>query len=135
MKGKAVYKGGLHFVGTTESGHTLHWDSGPKDQPTNGPTPMEGVLHAVAVCSAMDVIVILKKRRKEIAAFELEIEAERRKDHPKIFEALVVVYRVGGDGITGSEVEKAVKLSHDKYCSVINMFKPGVNIGYRVELL
>ncbi len=92
-------------------------------------------MQAVGICSAMDVIVILRKRRKEIASFEIEMEAERRDDHPKIFEDMVVVYRVGGDGITHSEVEKAVKLSHDKYCSVINMFKPDIKIGYRVEML
>ena len=83
----------------------------------------------------MDVLVILRKRRKEVASFELDIQAERSDDHPRIFEDLLVVYRVKGDGITRSEVDKAVKLSHDKYCSVINMFKPAVNIRYRVEVL
>lgn len=134
MKGKATYQGGMHFIGETESGHNISWDSGPKDAVTKGPTPMETVLQAIAVCSAMDVVYILKKRRKDIASFEVEAQAERKEDHPRIFENLVVTYRLGGDGITHDEVEKAVKLSHDKYCTVINMMKPSVKVEYRIEL-
>ena len=135
MKAKVKYQSGMHFIGRTASGHDVHWDSGPRDAQTHGPTPMEVVLQAAAVCSAMDVVSILRKRRKVVSAFEIEAEAERKQDHPRIFEDLMVTYRVGGDGITQGEVEKAVKLSHQKYCTVINMLKPKVDVSYRVEIL
>lgn len=135
MKSQIKYQGGLHFIGQTESGHEIQWDSAPVGVATNGSTPMEAVLQAAAVCSAMDVVSILKKRRKEISTFELEVEADRKSDHPKIFENLTITYRIAGNGITLEEVEKAVSLSHDKYCTVANMLKPKVNVGYRVELL
>lgn len=134
MKGKIVYQGGMHFIGETESGHNISWDSGSKDAVTKGPAPMETVLQAAAVCSAMDVVSILKKRRKDVATFELEAQAGRKNDHPRIFEDLVVTYRLGGNGITRAEVEKAVKLSHEKYCTVINMLKPNVTVEYRIEM-
>ncbi|MBU0519883.1 OsmC family protein [bacterium] len=135
MKTIIKYNHGNHFSGETASGHLMHWDSGPKDSVTNGPTPMEGMLQAGAVCSAMDVVSILKKRRKEITRFDLEIEAERAEDHPKIFTTYRIIYRVGGNSITREEVEKAVKLSQDKYCSIINMLIPEVAVDYEIEIV
>ena len=122
-------------MGQTESGHEIHWDSGPKDALTKGPTPMEAVLQAAAVCGGMDVVSILQKRRKEISRFELETEANRRADYPKTFEKLKIIYRLGGDGITLDEIQKAAKLSWEKYCSVVNMMIPNVEVEYLVELL
>ncbi|TKJ37947.1 osmotically inducible protein OsmC [candidate division LCP-89 bacterium B3_LCP] len=135
MKAKIQFQDGMHFSGLTESGHDMHWDSGPRDSITSGPAPMEAVLQAVAACSAMDVISIIRKRRKQVDSFEIEVEAEKKTEHPKIFEYVTVTYRMSGDGITTQELEKAVKLSQERYCSVINMIKPNVNVSYRVEIV
>lgn len=135
MKTNIRYIGGMHFVGETESGHPIHWDSAPKGEVTQGPAPMETLLQATAACSAMDVVHILKKRRKEITIFEVVAEAERREDYPKIFKDLKLIYRIGSDGITLEEAEKAVKLSFDKYCSIINMIRPNVDVSFLVELV
>lgn len=135
MKTTLKFHGGLHFSGETVSGHHLQWDSGPEGAVTKGPTPMEAMLQAGAVCSAMDLVSILKKRRKEIANFEIDVEASRAADHPKIFKDYHITFRVGGDGIAQEEVEKAVKLSQERYCSVINMFKPDVRVFCKVEVL
>jgi len=134
MKSTIVHQGGTHFAGKTESGHELHFDSKPHGEPTAGPTPMETVLQAAAVCSAMDVVAILNKRRKTIARFELEVEGERSEDHPRIFRTLNVVYRLWGPDITQEEAQKAADLSQAKYCSVINMLKPTVQVSYEVEV-
>ncbi len=134
MKIKIEYRGGMHFIGGTDSGHQIHWDSGPKGAKTEGPAPMEAFLQATAACTAMDVVYILKKRRKEISIFEVEAEAERKSDYPKIFDYINITYRVGGDGITKIEAEKAVKLSFNKYCSITNMIRPTVKVTYKVEL-
>ncbi len=135
MKSKITLLDGFHFVGHTPSGHELHWDSGPADSATEGPAPMETALQAIAVCSAMDVVYILKKRRKVISSFELEVNGERSETYPKIFNNITITYSLSGDGITTKEAEKAVKLSQEKYCSLINMLKPAVQVGYSVEVV
>ncbi len=135
MKTQVVYRGGMHFVGKSESGHDVHMDSGHFGTQTVAPTPIETVLQAAAVCSAMDVVTILNKRHKEIKRFDIEVEGKRREDSPRIFETMHIIYRVAGLGITLEEVQKAVQLSHDKYCSVINMLKPTVRVSFAVELL
>ncbi len=122
------------FAGDTPSGHQIVWDSGPRDAVTEGPTPMEALLHATAVCGAMDVVSILKKRRKPIERFEIEVEGERADEFPKVFTRIRITYRVSGDGITRTEVEKAMKLSREKYCSIVNMFKPDVEVIYELEM-
>jgi|WetSurMetagenome_2_1015567.scaffolds.fasta_scaffold1133487_1 putative redox protein len=128
------YLGGMHFLGISPSGHEIHLDSGHHGESTAGPTPMESVLQAAAVCSAMDVVTILEKRRKTISSFELISEGERSDDHPKIFKTLKITYKVNGPKITDEEVERAVQLSQDKYCSVINMLKPTVKVTFCVEV-
>lgn len=124
----------MHFSGTTPSGHTLQFDSTPADEPSAGPTPVETVMLAAAACSAMDVAAILKKRRKEITLFEVEVSAERKDEHPKVLKNLNLLYRVHGPDITLEEVEKAVQLSQEKYCSVLHMLKPVVEVTYSVNV-
>jgi len=134
MKSTIVHQGGMHFAGKTESGHELHFDSKPHGEPTAGPTPMETVLQAAAACSAMDVASILQKRRKTISRFEIEVAGERSENHPKIFRTLTVIYRLWGPDLTPEEAQKAADLSQEKYCSVINMLKPVVQVSYVVEV-
>jgi len=134
MKATILYRGGMHFEGETGSGHKLHFDSKPHGEPGEGPTPMETVLQAAAACSAMDVASILTKRRKTIDRFELEVEGERSEEHPKIFKTLHIIYRLWGPNIASEEAQKAVELSQNKYCSVLNMLKPTVKVTFGVEV-
>ena len=124
----------MHFVGWTPSGHEIHWDSGPQGAITKGSAPMETFLHATAVCGAMDVVNILRKRRKEITTFEVAVEGDRALDHPRVFRHINISYRVKGPGITQDEVQKALNLSCRKYCSITNMLKPDVKVSYRIEV-
>jgi len=135
MKAVIRLKEGNYFTGETPSGHLMHWDSGPEGAVTKGPTPMEGLLQAGAVCSAMDVASILRKRRKEISYFELDVEAVRAENYPKVFTTYKITYRISGDDITHEEVEKAVKLSQEKYCSVLNMLKSDLKVESEVILV
>ncbi len=125
----------MHFTGMTPSGHELHWDSGPKDAVTEGATPMESILQAVGICCAMDVVAILKKRRKEPTVYDVEVEGVRSEDHPRVFTDISIVHRVGGDGIIREEVEKAIRLSLDKYCSVLKMITPKVKVDCSIEII
>ena len=131
---RITYQGGMHFVGESETRHLVHMDSVPINLPSGGPTPMEVVLQAAATCSAMDVATILNKRHKHIASFDLEAQGTRKDSFPRIFTAIHIVYKISGPDITKNEVEKAVKLSHENYCSVINMLKPTVEVSYAVEV-
>jgi putative redox protein len=135
MKVNIEYKGGMQFSGITPSGHQMVWDTGPREAVTEGPTPMEGLLLAGAVCSAMDVVAILRKRRKEIEHLELQVEAEREETHPKVFKTYNIIYLIRGNGIVQTEVEKAIKLSQDRYCSILNMLKSDVKVKFKVEML
>jgi putative redox protein len=134
MKSTLLYKGGMLFAGSTPSGHTLLFDSAPAGESSAGPTPIETVMLAAASCSAMDVAAILKKRRKEITLFEVEVNAERKDEHPKVLKNLDIKYRVQGPDLTQEEVEKAVWLSQEKYCSVLHMLKPVVHVTYSVQV-
>ena len=134
MKAKVLYRGGMHFEGETDTGHKMHFDSRPQGEPTAGPTPMEVVLQAGAVCCAMDVVAILNKRRKTIERFEIEVNGERSTEHPKIFKNIDVKFCFWGKDLTQEEVEKAAHLSEERYCSVLNMLKPTVKVTCGVEV-
>jgi putative redox protein len=129
-----TYRGGMHFVGESETRHQVHMDSVPGDLPSGGPTPMEVVLQAAAICSAMDVATILNKRHKHITSFDVEAQGARRDSFPRIFTAIHIIYKITGPDITQQEVEKAARLSHETYCSVVNMLKPTVEVSYAVEV-
>ena len=134
MNAKILYRGGMRFEGETGSGHKIHFDSRPQGEATEGPTPMEVVLQAGAVCCAMDVVAILNKRRKAIERFEIKVNGERSREHPKVFKTIDVKFCFWGPDLTQDEVEKAAHLSDEKYCSVLNMLKPTVKITCAVEV-
>jgi putative redox protein len=119
---------GLLFEATTPHG-AIALASG-LDEPGNGVTPMETLATAVASCTAMDVVSILKKMRQPLEAFSVEVSGERAEDHPKRFLSLEVVYRLRGD-LDESKVKRAISLSEERYCSVAATLKPGVPITSR----
>jgi len=135
VKIETKWRGGLHFQGNTPSHHTVDFDSGPADTVTHGPTPLEYVLQAVAVCSGMDVISILQKKRKEPKSFEVHVSGERADDHPKVFTKIHIHYRFTDDNLTGKEAEQAIRLSIDKYCSVLGMLKSTAGVTWDYELV
>ena len=95
-------------------------------------TPMELLLIAAATCSAIDVVSILRKMRKNLRSLKVEIDGKRRNEYPKIYEEVRVKYIVEGD-VDRASVEKAVKLSLDKYCSAsITLMKAGAKFTYDI---
>lgn len=95
-------------------------------------SPMELLLIAAATCSAIDVVSILKKMRKNFRSLRVEIDGKRRDDYPKIYEKVRVRYIVEGD-VDRKSVEKAVKLSLEKYCSAsITLMKAGADLTYDI---
>lgn len=99
------------------------------------PTPMETVLIALAGCTGMDVVGILEKMRAPLRTLTVRVSGERAQIHPKVFTKIHIRYECGGPGLTTSQVERAVRLSQEKYCSVAAMLRPAVPLTYETVLL
>jgi len=134
MKVEAQWQSGMHFKCSSPSNHIIDVDSGPKDSDTHGPAPMELLLHAIASCSGMDIVFILQKKRKKLEAFSVIVEGERAETHPKIFTKVKIHYKFQGDELTDKEVEQAISLSMDKYCSAVAMITPKAEVTWDYEL-
>ncbi|MBL0719092.1 OsmC family protein [Piscinibacter sp. Jin2] len=127
---------GMAFVAETGSGHLLTMDGAPEGGGRNlAPRPMETVLAGTAACSAYDVVLILKRGRHAVSGCEVKVQAERAPQDPKVFTRLSLHYRVSGKGLSATAVERAVQLSHDKYCSASAMLAKTAEIGHSVEVV
>ena len=125
----------FHFELKNERGHIVNVDSRPEfGGDDKGPSPMELVLMAVASCSAIDMISILKKQRQVISSFKAEVEGERvQVGEAKPFKDIHVVFSLEGD-IKEDKAAKAAQLSFEKYCSVSKTLEPTATIYYKVVL-
>ena len=127
---------GMAFVAETGSGHLLTMDGAPEGGGRNlAPRPMETVLAGTAACSAYDVVLILQRGRHAVSGCEVKVQAERATSDPKVFTRLSLHYRVSGKGLAAAVVERAVQLSHDKYCSASAMLAKTAEIGHSVEIV
>ncbi|MGP9800139.1 OsmC family protein [Rheinheimera sp. NSM] len=116
------------FVGTSGSGHAVVFD-GNKDDSV-APSPMEMVLMAAGACSSVDVVSILKKSRQQVLGCEVKLSGERAETVPKVFTKLHLHFEVTGINLSDKQVERAVQLSADKYCSVSIMLSGSVAITH-----
>lgn len=136
MKASVIHIPGGGFVARSDSNHwtTLDWSvkSGGTDAASS---PMETVLMALGACSAIDIVTILEKARTPVESFRVELSAERSEVHPRVFTKIAVEYVVKGAGIKPAALERAMKLSEEKYCSVTAMLRDVARIktSYRIE--
>lgn len=135
MNAKVIWNGKLKFTGSADSGFEVPMDtkieSGGDDSAVR---PMELVAIAVGGCTGMDVISILQKKRQDVTGFELNISAERAAEHPRKFLGMTIEYVVTGHAIDPAAVERAVQLSEDKYCSVINTLRGNVDFKTKITI-
>jgi putative redox protein len=118
MKARIKWVEQVSFLGETESGHAVLMDGAPAVGGRNlGPRPMEMLLLGAGGCTSFDVIAILKKSRQAVSDCYVEIEAERAETDPKVFTKIHMHFVVKGRDIKPEAVEKAIKLSAEKYCS------------------
>jgi putative redox protein len=115
--------GDMRFVGRVHSGHTIVLDNGTGD---TGARPAELVPLALAGCTAMDVISILRKKRQDVRRYEVEASATQEDEHPNAFTRIDVIHRVEGPGIDPEAVRRAIELSASKYCSVGATLSSGI---------
>jgi putative redox protein len=135
MKARIKWVEGVHFVAETGSGHALIVDGAAEAGGRNlGPRPMELVLAGTAACSAFDVVWILRKARQPVSDCVVEAEAERAEADPKVFTRIHLKYRVAGKGLSPAQVERAVKLSKEKYCSATLMLAKTAEITFEIVL-
>ena len=126
------YAGGEAFVAESQSGHAIV-SSFAHDKVT-APTPMELVLIALGGCTGSDVVSILEKKRQRVTGYEIEVRAERRAEHPRIYTSIEVVHRLRGHNIDPKAVAHAIELSDTKYCSVSAMLSVAAKITTKYEI-
>jgi putative redox protein len=125
----------MEFRVNIPAGEVFTLASVPKaERPGPGPSPMEAVEGAVAACTGMDVVSVLQKMRKDLHSLRIEVEVERRDEHPRIFTSMVLVYYLEGSDLDEASAHRAVQLSQEKYCSVAAMLRPTVHLAYRIVL-
>jgi putative redox protein len=120
------------FVGVTGSGHCVNFDEAAAG---TAPSPIETVALALAACAAFDVVTILRKKRQEVTAYEVKVEAEQRVGPPAVFSGVRLRHIVRGKNLDPRAVAQAVDLSREKYCSVGAMLAPTVPIDHAIEVL
>ncbi len=122
MKSTVKWTDGVQFVAEVGSGHAVVIDGSPDHGGKNtGARPMELVLAGAASCTAIDVVLMLKKSRQNVVSFRVEADADRANEDPKVFTAIKLTFYVAGNGVDRAVVERAVKLSKEKYCSATAM--------------
>lgn len=136
MKTRVKWVEGITFLGETESGHGVVMDGALSVGGRNlGPRPMEMLLLGAGGCSSIDVIMILKKSRQAVSDCYVDISAERADSDPKVFTKIHMHFVVTGKDIKPEAVEKAVKLSAEKYCSASIMLGATAEMTHDFEIV
>ncbi len=136
MKMFIKWNDGVSFLGETESGHTVLMDGAPEAGGKNlGLRPMEMVLMGTGGCTAFDVVMILKKSRQDISDCIVEIEAERATEDPKVFTRIHYHFILTGNNLKPQQVERAINLSAEKYCSASIMLGKTAEMTHDFEIV
>lgn len=126
----------MTFAAETGSGHLVTMDGAPDGGGRNlAPRPMEMVLAGTGGCTAYDVVLILKRGRHAVTGCEVKLEAERAAEDPKVFTRIGFHFVVRGRNLRRDVVERAVKLSHEKFCSATAMLAKTASIEYSIEVI
>jgi putative redox protein len=135
MKVRIKWVEDVAFVGESESNHAIVMDGAPDAGGRNlGPRPMETVLIGTGGCTAFDVIHILRKSRAPITDCVVEIDADRAAEDPKVFTRIHFHFVVTGKGLKPQQIERAVHLSAEKYCSASIMLAKTATISHDFEI-
>ncbi len=136
MKARVKWVEQVSFLGESESGHAVLMDGAPAAGGRNlGPRPMEMLLLGAGGCTSFDVITILKKSRQAVSDCYVELEAERANEDPKVFTKIHMHFVVKGKDIKPDVVERAIKLSAEKYCSASIMLGKTAQITHDFEIV
>ncbi len=127
---------GMVFCAETGSGHLLTMDGAPDGGGRNlAPRPMETVLAGTGGCTAYDVVLILKRGRHDVRGCRVQVTAQRAAQDPKVFTRIHMQFTVTGRGLAAAAVERAIAMSHEKYCSASIMLAKTAEITSGFEVL
>ena len=127
---------GMSFIAETGSGHMIIMDGAPDGGGRNlAPRPMETVLAGTGGCTAYDVVLILKRGRHDVRGCQVKLSADRAEVDPKVFTKIHMHFVVTGRNLPQATVERAVQLSHEKYCSASIMLAKTAEITTSVEII
>lgn len=132
MEAKVSWQKDLNFVGVADSGYQVKMAS--HSSPEEGVGPVEMVALALAGCTAMDVISILKKKQQQVTSFEVKVHAERAREDPKVITRAVLEYVVCGQDVQEAALLRAVELSVTKYCGVHAMLSKSFPIQLQYSI-
>jgi putative redox protein len=134
MKSSVTLKDGMHFRGALQ-GFDIPLDAAEQFGGKNlGPQPKGLMLTSLVGCTAMDVISMLRKMKSEPDEFSVEAETEVTDEHPKVFTSIMITYRLKGENLDREKIEKAVKLSQEKYCGVSAMLQKAAPVEYQIVI-
>ncbi len=135
MKARIKWVEEVMFIGESGSGHSLVIDGPPEHGGRNmGIRPMELLLQGLGGCTAFDVMMILKKARQPVQDCVVELEAQRAETEPKVFTKIHIHFIVTGAGVSEKHLQRAIKLSAEKYCSASIMLGQVAEITHDYEL-
>lgn len=131
-KVKTSWKNKMAFDSQIDT-HVLRTDSSEPLGDDSGPSPKKLLLASLAGCTGVDVVSLLEKMRVPITGFEMDVEADLTDEHPKVYSEIRLIYRFFGEDLNTAKIEKAVKLSKDKYCGVSAMLQKNCPILSSIE--
>ncbi len=127
--------GGMKFTAKDDWGNEMFADSGKEHGgEESAPSPVDYLYFASGACTGMDVVSLLHKMRQELTDYRIEIIADRRDEFPRAVERLKVVHHVKGNNLDRELVEKAVRLSDEKYCTVLASLRINVNVESELQI-
>lgn len=136
MKAKITWINGRAFLGESGSGHSVVMDGAPEHGGRDiGIRPMEMMLLGLGGCTSFDVIMILEKARENVTGYEVELEGTRATEDPKVYTHVKLVYTIRGRNLKPATVERAIKLSEEKYCSATKMFEKTAKIEHEWRIV
>jgi putative redox protein len=120
---------------TEVNGHKLYLDANEEVGGKNrGPRPKPFMMVALAGCTGMDVVSILKKMRVEFDSFSIGIESELTEEHPKKFASMKIIYSFKGKNLSEDKLKKAIELSQDRYCGVSANYRDAMKLDYEIRI-
>jgi putative redox protein len=129
VKAQIKWTNGMQFIARAGKGPAVVLDS---SEGGSGPSPMEMVLMGVAGCSAIDVIMIMGKKRTQVTDFMVNITGERAEEYPKRYTDVHIEFVLHGKGIKPKAVEQAIQLSETKYCGAMASLNADFKTAYRI---
>jgi putative redox protein len=134
LSAEVTWTGKMHFEGRAEFPHSVPLDYAPPLGDGAGLRPMDLILLSLASCSGQTTISLLQKMKQDVKAFSVKAVGTKVEGHPTVFSAIHLTFAVSGTGLDPAMVEKAIRLSEEKYCPVWAMLKPGVRVTSSFEL-